>query len=40
VAVLGCRYGRGVDGVARQAVEAQTETPVVTEKNALDFSQP
>jgi len=33
------KRGGSVAGVARQAVEAQTGKPVVTSKNAVDFSQ-
>lgn len=33
------KRGGGVAGVARQAVEAQTGKPVITSKNAVDFSQ-
>ena len=33
------KRGGGVAGVARQAVEAQTGKPVITSKNAVDFSR-
>ncbi len=33
------KRGGGVAGIARQAVEAQTGKPVITSKNAVDFSR-
>lgn len=33
------KRGGGVAGIARQAVEGQTGKPVITSKNAVDFSQ-
>ena len=36
---LGLDCGGKVAGIARQALEAETGKPVITEKNAFDFQQ-